>query len=112
MTGVANETVFLDSFIGWWTGSCCGDVPKPEYATINEPPSNPSRLIAATADCAGHKSCLEVACILGLDEYTVYKYSYKNSMKPGNQPLRSVRLPDQVCQRIRHLHFGLSTDKV
>jgi len=33
-------------------------------------------------------------------------------MKPGTQPLRSVRLMDQVRERIRYLHYSLSTEKV
>lgn len=32
-------------------------------------------------------------------------------MKPGNQPLRSVRLLDQVRERIRYLHYSLNTEK-
>ena len=33
-------------------------------------------------------------------------------MKPGNVPLKSVRLLDQVRERIRYLHYSLSTEKV
>ena len=33
-------------------------------------------------------------------------------MKPGNAPLRSIRLLDQVRERIRYLHYSLSTEKV
>jgi len=33
-------------------------------------------------------------------------------MKPGTQPLRSVRLMDQVRERVRYLHYSLSTEKV
>ena len=33
-------------------------------------------------------------------------------MKPGTAPLQSVRLLDQVRERIRHLHYSLSTEKV
>jgi integron integrase len=32
-------------------------------------------------------------------------------MKPGNAPLRSLRLLDQVRERIRYLHYSLSTEK-
>ena len=32
-------------------------------------------------------------------------------MKPGTVPLRSVRLMDQVRERIRYLHHSLSTEK-
>jgi len=33
-------------------------------------------------------------------------------MKPGNPPLQSIRLLDQVRERIRYLHYSLSTEKV
>ena len=33
-------------------------------------------------------------------------------MKPGNAPLKSIRLLDQVHERIRYLHCRLSTEKV
>ena len=33
-------------------------------------------------------------------------------MKPSNAPLKSVRLLDQVRERIRYLHYSLSTEKV
>ncbi len=33
-------------------------------------------------------------------------------MKPGNPPLQSVRLLDQLRERIRYLHYSLSTEKV
>ncbi len=33
-------------------------------------------------------------------------------MKPGSAPLKSVRLLDQVRERIRYLHYSLSTEKV
>ena len=33
-------------------------------------------------------------------------------MKPGNFPLKSIRLLDQVRERIRYLHDSLSTEKV
>ncbi len=33
-------------------------------------------------------------------------------MKPSNVPLKSVRLLDQVRERIRYLHYSLSTEKV
>jgi site-specific recombinase XerD len=38
-------------------------------------------------------------------------YSYKNPMKPGNAPLQSIRLLDQVRERIRYMHYSLSTEK-
>ena len=33
-------------------------------------------------------------------------------MKPGTPPLKSTRLLDQVRERIRYLHYSLSTEKV
>jgi hypothetical protein len=33
-------------------------------------------------------------------------------MKPGNAPQKSIRLLDQVRERIRYLHYSLSTEKV
>ena len=33
-------------------------------------------------------------------------------MKPGNAPLKSIRRLDQVRERIRYLHYSLSTEKV
>ena len=33
-------------------------------------------------------------------------------MKPGTPPLQSVRLLDQVRERIRYLHYSLSTEQV
>ena len=33
-------------------------------------------------------------------------------MKPGNAPLKSIRLLDQVRERIRYSHYSLSTEKV
>jgi hypothetical protein len=33
-------------------------------------------------------------------------------MKPGTQPLHSTRLLDQLRERIRYLHYSLSTEKV
>lgn len=32
-------------------------------------------------------------------------------MKPGNAPLQSIRLLDQVRERIRYKHYSLSTEK-
>lgn len=31
-------------------------------------------------------------------------------MKPGTSPLQSTRILDQVRERIRHLHYSLSTE--
>lgn len=33
-------------------------------------------------------------------------------MKPGNPPLQSIRLLDQVKERLRYLHYSLSTEKL
>lgn len=33
-------------------------------------------------------------------------------MKPGNLPLQSVRLLDKLRERIRYMHYSLSTEKV
>ena len=33
-------------------------------------------------------------------------------MKPGTPPLKSTRLPDQMRERIRYMHYSLSTEKV
>lgn len=33
-------------------------------------------------------------------------------MKPGNPPLQSTRLLDQLRERIRYMHYSLSTEQV
>lgn len=33
-------------------------------------------------------------------------------MKPGTPPLQSTRLLDQVRERIRYMHYSLSTEQV
>jgi hypothetical protein len=33
-------------------------------------------------------------------------------MKPGNPPLRSVRVLDQMRERVRYMHYILSTEQV
>lgn len=38
--------------------------------------------------------------------------SYKTPVKPGNPPLQSIRLLDQLRERIRYMHYSLSTEKV
>ena len=43
-----------------------------------------------------------------LDTYTVIN----PTMKPGDPPLQSVRLLDQMRERIRYMHYSLSTEKV
>ncbi len=32
-------------------------------------------------------------------------------MRPGTPPLQSIRLLDQVLERIRYLHYSLKTEK-
>ena len=44
-------------------------------------------------------------------QYTDYLSSYKISVKPRNPPLQSTRLLDQVRERVRYLHYSLSTEK-
>ena len=44
--------------------------------------------------------------------YPVCKYRYKFSMKPGAPFLQSTRLLDQVRERIRYMHYSLSTEQV
>jgi uncharacterized protein YfbU (UPF0304 family) len=44
--------------------------------------------------------------------YTGQITRYKNPMKPGTPALQSVRLLDQVRERVRCLHYSLSTEKV
>lgn len=44
-------------------------------------------------------------------QYTDYLSSYKNSVKPRNPPLQSTRILDQVRERVRYLHYSLSTEK-
>ena len=43
--------------------------------------------------------------------YAVQKHRYKTPMKPGTPVLRSTRLLDQVRERVRYLHYSLSTEK-
>jgi integrase len=45
-------------------------------------------------------------------QYTVQTYSYKNYMKPGTPALHSSRLLDQLRERIRYMHYSLSTENV
>ena len=33
-------------------------------------------------------------------------------MKPGNPPLQSIRVLDQLRERIRYMHYSLSTEQV
>jgi len=37
---------------------------------------------------------------------------FQNSVEPGIPPLQSVRLIDQMRERIRYMHYSLSTEKV
>ena len=43
-----------------------------------------------------------------LDKHTVIN----PAMKPRTQPLQSTRLMDQLRERIRYLHYSLSTEKL
>ena len=38
-------------------------------------------------------------------------YKYKFAMKPGAPSLQSIRLLDQVRERIRCMHYSLKTEK-
>ena len=38
--------------------------------------------------------------------------SYKNSVKPSAPALQSTRILDQLRERIRYMHYSLSTEKV
>lgn len=38
--------------------------------------------------------------------------SYKNSVKPSTPVLQSIRVLDQLRERIRHMHYSLSTEQV
>lgn len=51
--------------------------------------------------------------LIGFAANTLYIHTGINtSMKPGNPPLQSIRLLDQVSERIRYLHYSLSTEKL
>jgi integron integrase len=39
-------------------------------------------------------------------------YSYKSSVKPSTLALRSTRILDQLRERIRYMHYSLSTEQV
>ena len=56
------------------------------------------------------KSCKPLA-VWGFAAYTVRINSIKFLMKPGTPPLKSVRLLDQVQERVRYLHYSLKTEK-
>ena len=38
--------------------------------------------------------------------------SYKTSVKPGAPVLQSTRILDQLRERIRYMHYSLSTEQV
>jgi hypothetical protein len=44
--------------------------------------------------------------------YTVHKSCTIYSVKPGKPILQSLRLLDQVRERIRYLHYSLNTEKL
>ena len=39
-------------------------------------------------------------------------HSYKNSVKPSTPVLQSTRVLDQLRERIRYMHYSLSTEQV
>ena len=43
--------------------------------------------------------------------YTVFMYSIKRFHKPDKPPFKSVRLLDQLRERIRYLHYSIKTEK-
>jgi len=43
--------------------------------------------------------------------YTVYMYRYNKTDKPRKPPLASVRILDQLRERLRYLHYSLQTEK-
>ena len=45
-------------------------------------------------------------------QYTVCMYSINKSVKKHMPPLRSARILDQLCERIRYLHYSLRTEEV
>jgi hypothetical protein len=58
----------------------------------------------------GHQKSPRVACLLTLRHiYNVF-IQFK-IMRPRRPPLQSSRLLDQVRERIRYLHYSLSTEK-
>ena len=49
---------------------------------------------------------------IGLSLHTLFIYTViKQAVKPRNPPLQSSRILDQVRERIRYLHYSLSTEK-
>lgn len=44
--------------------------------------------------------------------YTVKKTGMNKAMNPRNPPLQSTLLLDQLRERVRYLHYSLSTEKV
>ena len=54
-----------------------------------------------------HKESL---VFIDLQQYTVLMYRYIDSDKVATPALRSVRLLDQLRERIRYLHYSLQTD--
>jgi hypothetical protein len=56
-------------------------------------------------------SCMWLTALLrGI--YTGYLCSYKNFLKPGTPPLRSTRELDEFRERIRCMHYSLSSEQV
>jgi hypothetical protein len=48
---------------------------------------------------------------MGFKRLDWFLSSHKNPMKPGNAPLQSIRRLDQVRERIRYMHYSVSTEK-
>jgi hypothetical protein len=48
---------------------------------------------------------------MDLQHYTVFKYSYIESDKVAAPVVRSVRVLDQLRERIRYLHYSLQIEK-
>jgi len=47
-----------------------------------------------------------------LNGQSVCMYSHKSPVKPSTPALQSTRILDQVRERIRYMHYGLSTEQV
>ena len=48
---------------------------------------------------------------MGFRQYTVCMYSINKSVKKHMPPLQSVRILDQLRERIRYLHYSLRTEE-
>jgi hypothetical protein len=59
-----------------------------------------------------HKNLLKPLIGIDLSMFTVFYIGTIQSMNPGNAPLKSNHIPDQVRVHIRHLHYSQGTEKV